>query len=254
MPYKGAYVKMEMALLSFRSSLLSGIILSISLTRFFRLKKHLPQSVDSLVLDRSVSEEMAKAYRDELRILEVRLEALRSLVERLRDSHERGLITNDEFNALSKRHEEEIRQLSHHLVGRRLVVELFELEEIREKIANAFSKKISELNETIMMVRRKLGFDQVLSQQKIEVPLLKPNEIPLAPSAPSPSNTETIASSRTREHVSIPKELSKDEEHTTKPKLDTAKKEEEIEDELSRIRADVESLLQELEQMEKNRD
>jgi len=254
---------MDAVLLQFRLSLLSGIILLISIVRFFRSKKQLSSSHTPIVLDRSVSEKMAKAYRDELRILEVKIEALKSMVERLRDYHERGLINDDEFNALSKKHAEEIDQLSHLLVGKRLVVELFELEEIREKIVDTFLKKISDLNETILMIRRKLKFDQVLSQQKIEVPFIKPNEPSTSSSVSVPSTTtfETIISDRPQEPVPIseelPKEIVKDGAQVTRQpkKFDTKeKKEENIEDELSRIRADVESLLQELEQMEKNRD
>ncbi|MEM2885212.1 MAG: hypothetical protein QXF24_03885, partial [Thermoproteota archaeon] len=85
--------------------LFPGLVLSISIARFFGGRRRHPLPLD-LVLDRSVSVETAKARRDEIRVLEVKIEALRSMVERLRHSHGQGLINDDEFDELSRRHEE----------------------------------------------------------------------------------------------------------------------------------------------------
>jgi vacuolar-type H+-ATPase subunit I/STV1 len=103
------------------------------------------------------SEERARALQEELRVLTVRLEALASLVQKLRTSHDQGLITDEEFNSLAAKHMDDIAQLEQEAIRRRLIVELFELEEIEEKLASAFSAKIAELNETTSLIRRKLG-------------------------------------------------------------------------------------------------
>jgi hypothetical protein len=227
----------------------SAALLSISI---FKAKRRIKKTSDPLVLDRSVSEEMARAHRDELRILEVRIEALKSLVERLRHSHSQGLINDEEFEALSKKHAEEIRQLDRELIGKRLVVELFELEEIRERMAGAFAEKISELNETIMAIRRKLGFDQAVSRKMIDVPILPMQATEVHEKVQSPAEVITPIESR----VQKPAEISAIKEQPTKraSSIEEKPNEQGVEDELSRIREDVENLLQELEQMERNRD
>jgi len=227
----------------------SAALLSISI---FKAKRRIKKTSDPLVLDRSVSEEMARAHRDELRILEVRIEALKSLVERLRHSHSQGLINDEEFEALSKKHAEEIRQLDRELIGKRLVVELFELEEIRERMAGAFAEKISELNETIMAIRRKLGFDQAVSRKMIDVPILPMQAAEVHEKVQSPAEVITPIESR----VQKPAEISAIKEQPTKraSSIEEKPNEQGVEDELSRIREDVENLLQELEQMERNRD
>jgi hypothetical protein len=227
----------------------SAALLSISI---FKAKRRIKTTSDPLVLDRSVSEEMARARRDELRILEVRIEALKSLVERLRYSHSQGLINDEEFEALSKKHAEEIRQLDRELIGKRLVVELFELEEIRERMAGAFAEKISELNETIMAIRRKLGFDQAVSRKMIDVQILPMQATEVHEKVQSPAEVITPLESRVRK----PTDISVIKEQPTKRASSVEEKPNEhgVEDELSRIREDVENLLQELEQMERNRD
>jgi hypothetical protein len=136
-----------------------GFMLAISILGHRKPKAPPKPSSDSLVINKTISEEEARSRQDELRVLTVRLGALRSLIERLRASHEQGSITDGEFNALAQKHVDEMRQLEQDIVRRRLVVELFELEGIEEKLAKAFTTKINELNETILLIRSKLGVE-----------------------------------------------------------------------------------------------
>jgi hypothetical protein len=262
-----------------------GFLLAISILGHRKPKAPPKPSSDSLVINKTISEEKARSQQDELRVLTVRLGALRSLIGKLKASHEQGSITDGEFNALAQRHVDEMRQLEQDIIRRRLVVELFELERIEEKLAKAFTTKINELNETILLIRSKLGvevegleFTVVPPVQEAPMgagqasttsdqPRTTPTEVrapveadvhmapgATAPTSPHPSASKPITSSSAVE----PKPATPAE---SKPKPQPGKrdgdgdesKENNVEEELSRIKIDVEKLLDELEQMEQNR-
>jgi len=233
----------------------AGLLLAISI---FGSRKSRDSS-GSIVLRRTISEERARDLQEELRVITVRLEALTSLVHKLKASHDQGLITDEEFNSLAAKHMDEIDRLEQEAVRRRLVVELFELEEIAEKLARAFTAKIAELNETTSLIRRKLGLEQAEGGETVAMPALPTTQIQSAHlTANAPKETSVPPTADITPSESAPKAPDSIE---TKPPQKQAKradvegepKEREVEDELSRIRSDVEKLLEELEQMEQPR-
>lgn len=250
---------------------LAGYLLAISILGSRRSKD--PKG--PIVLKRTISEERARALQEELRVLTVRLEALTSLVQKLKASHDRGLITDEEFNSLAAKHMDDIAQLEQEAVRRRLVVELFELEEIEEKLARAFSAKITELNETTSMIRRKLGLEQAGGGKTFAMPTAMPaTQIQSAPSAANPPTktgvpqtlnaaqpvdaTQAISGAAPPPSEVAPKPPEPPETRPPQRQVKRAdgegkSNERDVEDELSRIRADVEKLLEELEQMEQPR-
>jgi len=196
-------------------------------------------------------------------VLTVRLEALASLVQKLRASHDQGLITDEEFNSLAAKHMDDIAKLEQEAVRRRLVVELFELEEIEEKLASAFSAKIAELNETTSLIRRKLGLQQAEGIEAIAAPTMSAAQIQSAPSAAAKTEAPRAADATRATAAPQPSEgpPKAPEAIEAKPPQKQVKRadgegkpdERDVEDELSRIRTDVEKLLEELEQMEQPR-
>jgi len=240
----------------------AGFLLAISILGSRKSK----DSRGSIVLKRTISEERARALQKELRVLTVRLEALASLVQKLRASHDQGLITDEEFNSLAAKHMDDIAQLEQEAVRRRLVVELFELEEIEEKLASAFSAKITELNETTSLIRRKLGLEQAEGGETVAMPTVTATQIQSAPSAANvPTKTvvpQTVDATQTVAAPPLSEGTPKAPESLeTKPPQKQVKRtdgegksnERDVEDELSQIRTDVEKLLEELEQMEQPR-
>jgi len=205
----------------------------------------------------------------------VRLEALTSLVQKLRASHGQGLITDEEFNSLAAKHMDEIDRLEQEAVRRRLVVELFELEEIEEKLARAFTAKIAELNETTSLIRRKLGLEGAEGGEAVAMPIPPAIEMQITPSAPTSTSdvptktgatrpvdvpqttdairTETAPRSENTPKATEPLEAKPPQKQAKKGDGEGESKERDVEDELSRIRTDVEKLLEELEQMEQPR-
>jgi len=204
-------------------------------------------------------------------VITVRLEALISLVQKLKASHDQGLITDEEFNSLAAKHMDEIDQLEQEAVRRRLVVELFELEDIEEKLARAFSAKIAELNETTSLIRRKLGLEGAEVGEAVAMPIPPAAQVVSAPSAsastsaadasPKTGAPQPVGASQTTDAIRTESTTRAPESLETKPQQKQAKKgdgegeskERDVEDELSRIRTDVEKLLEELEQMEQPR-
>jgi len=196
-------------------------------------------------------------------VLTVRLEALASLVQKLRASHDQGLISDEEFNSLATKHMDDIAQLEQEAVRRRLVVELFELEEIEEKLASAFSAKIAELNETTSLIRRKLGLQEPEGVEAIAAPTMSAAQIQSTPSAARKAEAPRAADATQATAAPPPSEGPPKAPETieAKPPQKQVKRadgegksdERDVEDELSRIRTDVEKLLEELEQMEQPR-
>lgn len=250
---------------------IAGLVLAISILGSRKSKDSIRATSNPTVLDRTVSEETARALQEELRVLTVRLESLGSLVQKLKASHEQGYITDEEFKSLAAKHMDDISQLEQEIVRRRLVIELFELEEIEGKLARAFTTKIAELNDTIRLIRRKLGLEQTEGGETISMPTLPATQIQSAPStvnAPTktavPQTADTTRTADTTPTESAPKAP---ESIEIKPSQKPSKratggqetkeaaegdetKERDVEEELSRIRTDVEKLLDELEQME----
>jgi len=200
-------------------------------------------------------------------VITVRLEALISLVQKLKASHDQGLITDEEFNSLAAKHMDEIDQLEQEAVRRRLVVELFELEDIEEKLARAFSAKIAELNETTSLIRRKLGLEGAEGGEVVAMPIPPASQIVSTPStstadaSPKTGAPQPVGVSQTTDAIRTGSTTKAPESLETKPPQKQAKKGDgegeskgrDVEDELSRIRTDVEKLLEELEQMEQPR-
>lgn len=247
---------------------IAGLVLAISILGSRKSKDSIRATSNPTVLDRTVSEETARALQEELRVLTVRLESLGSLVQKLKASHEQGYITDEEFKSLAAKHMDDISQLEQEIVRRRLVIELFELEEIEGKLARAFTTKIAELNDTIRLIRRKLGLEQTEGGETISMPTLPATQIQSAPSTVNaPTKTAVPRTADTAPTESAPKAP---ESIETKPSQKPSKratggqetkeaaegdetKERDVEEELSRIRTDVEKLLDELEQMEQPR-
>ena len=166
------------------------------------------------------------------------------------------------------KHPDEISQLEQEIVKRRLVIELFELEEIEGKLAGAFATKIAELNETIRLLRKRLGLGRGEGGERGAMPTVPPiagaregstalpsshgppASAPLTAEAPPPvSATPTPLepkSTRPAKRVTGAQEAKDGTEGEEA-------KEQDVEEELSRIRTDVEKLLDELEQMEQPR-
>jgi hypothetical protein len=235
----------------------AGLLLAISILGSRKSKD--PALFPSIptALDRTVSEDTARALQEELRLLMVRLEAIGSLVRNLKASHDQGHITDEEFKSLAAKHTDEISQLEQEIVRRRLVIELFELEEIEGKLARAFAMKIAELNETILLLRKKLGMRTegggMAMDNAREGVIVPPSSQGSA--AASPPMTASSPPPSTLPTPTEPKATKPSKKVTSGQDLADAAggegtEERDVEEELSRIRTDVEKLLDELEQME----
>ncbi len=124
-------------------------------------------TVSSSDLDRS---------KREMRTVMVERDLLSSALMKLYEAESEGRITREEREAISKRYSEQIKGLQSKLEDVELVVEVGELEGLRNELMNLFEQKVQNIESRLEVARQKLG---VTAQ-------------PEAPKAPSEPKKERV--------------------------------------------------------------
>jgi hypothetical protein len=171
----------------------------------------------------SVSSERMKAASEELRTLKLEREILSDAIRRLYEAQAEGRITLEEREQLAEEYKEKMRKVKDALTENESVVALHELESMQEDLAKLFDDRFGELNVKIETLRSKIG--------------LQPEEIPitvLPQIQEDEKTTPTTEKTRKRKPRKTPQ----------KPRKTAA------EERIEKIRAEVERVLDRLEQME----
>jgi len=106
------------------------------------------ESVSSAELDRS---------KREMRTIMVERDLLSSALMKLYEAENEGRITKDEREMISKRYAEQIRELQTKLKDVELVVEVGQLESLRNELVTLFEEKIQNIEGRLDMAKQKLG-------------------------------------------------------------------------------------------------
>lgn len=173
-----------------------------------------------LRFERSVGAEEVRRAESELRVLSVEREALGEVLTRIFEAAASGKITSEERDKLVAKYKEQISRLDSSIQHSERIISLHKLEEARAELIKMFQTKFVEINSKIEDIRRKLGLE---AKAKVEVPL--------APSPPPPR--ETKPQPPRREAPSEP-----------------VKRRSKADEELERLREDLQKELEKLEQME----
>lgn len=173
---------------------------------------------------RSISLDDAKEAREELRTLSLEREILSDAIRHLYEAHAEGKITEEERERLAKSYKSRMMKVKEAIAENESIVALHELEAMQEDLIKLFDERFDELNTKIETLRSRVG----LETKEIVVPTPIPTQIEAEP----------------LEKTSRRKTKKKTSRKPHKPRKTAA------EERIEKIRAEVEKVLDRLEQME----
>ena len=176
-------------------------------------------------VQRSISLGDAKEANEELRILSLEREILSDAIRHLYEAHAEGKITEEERERLAKRYKSRMMNVKEAIAGSESVVALHELEAMQEDLISLFDDRFDELNAKIEALRSRVGLETEES--------IIPTPIPLQIEA-EPLEKAFARKAKKKKTSRKPQ----------KPRKTAA------EERIEKIRAEVEKVLDRLEQME----
>lgn len=184
-------------------------------------------------VEKSVSPDDAKEARDELRTLGLEREILSDSIRRLYEAHAEGKITEEEREMLGKRYKSRMMAVKDAIDEDESVVALHELEAMQEDLIKLFDERFDELNAKIETLRSRIGVETKAAITPTPIPA----SIPTQMEAEEPTGKEPERKVKRRVLRKPPQ----------KPGKTVA------EEKVEKIRAEVEKVLDRLEQMEADR-
>jgi len=214
---------------------------------------------------RSVSAKAARDAEEELRLLAVTRDVLLSAMTMVRRAHAEKRITDKELETLTRKHSEDLQRFNEEITRRELLVKLYELEGVRERITGVLVKKVEELSQTIDQIRSSLGVEPrfgeptttpiPLGQPTVEAERVYAPKQLEAPGNPGPAEGEpgpTEEAAKAKEPGAGHRPAEKSTPATRIGRgASGGESASRIEDEISRIKASVARTLRELEEMER---
>jgi len=177
-------------------------------------------------VEKSVSPDDAKEASYELRTLGLEREILSDAIRRLYEAHAEGKITEEEREQLGKRYKSRMMSVKDAIAENESVVALHELEAMQEDLIKLFDERFDDLNVKIENLRSRIGLETKET--------IIPTPIPTQMEAEEPREKETSRKTRRKTTKKQPKKTGKTV----------------AEERIEKIRADVEKVLDRLEQME----
>ncbi len=177
-------------------------------------------------VQKSISLNDAKDARNELRTLGLEREILSDAIRRLYEAHAEGKITEEEREQLAKRYKSRMMTIKGAMEENESLVALHELEAMQEDLTKLFDERFGELNSKIEALRSRIGLE---------------TEEAIAPTTiPIPTQMEEGPQKKKRQ-----KKKKKRTSRKPRKSRKTA-----AEERIEKIRAEVEKVLDRLEQME----
>lgn len=170
-----------------------------------------------LTVKHSITTIEVKRSRDELRLLELEREIVSYAIRRLYEAEAEGKISEGERNRLASEYRDRMTRIKDTISRSGSIVALHELETMQNDFLKSFSEHFSNLNQKIEDLRSRLEIKQVE-----EVPASLLSHQPTA--APKPGKEE--------------------------PSLPPTTQKTEVEERIDKIRAEIEKVLERLEQIE----
>jgi hypothetical protein len=184
------------------------------------LKEEAPFEMPAILrFERSVGAEEIKRAESELRVLGVEREALGEVLTRIFEAAASGRITSEERDKLVSKYKEQLSRLDSTIQHSERLISLHKLEEARAELIKMFQTKFVEINSKIEDIRRKLGLEVKAA-----------TEVELAPTPPPP-----------KKEVKPP---------PPKKAAEPVRRRSKADEELERLREDLQKELEKLEQME----
>jgi hypothetical protein len=132
-------------------------------------------------VQRSVSLEDAKEAREELRTLSLEREILSDAIRRLYEAHAEGKITEEERERLAKRYKSRMMKVKEAIAENESVVALHELEAMQEDLIKLFDERFDELNAKIETLRSRVGLETKETIVPTPIPQIEAQPLEKAP-------------------------------------------------------------------------
>jgi hypothetical protein len=181
-------------------------------------------------VQKSVSSDDATEASYELRTLGLEREILSDAIRRLYEAHAEGKITEEEREQLGKRYKSRMMSVKDAIAENESVVALHELEAMQEDLIKLFDERFDDLNVKIENLRSRIG----LETKETIIPTQIPTPVPTQMEAEEPREKETSRKTRRKTTKKQPKKTGKTIG----------------EERIEKIKAEVEKVLDRLEQME----
>lgn len=135
----------------------NGVALSLSSLAFWKRKTDPSEESEANQsangrggqVSRLIDQKNVLAARDELKLLEVERQILGLALTTIFESQTKGLLSQKERDYLLGKYKTELKRLEEKITDKQRIVDLFELEESREKLAEAFRQKLAEIDAKI---------------------------------------------------------------------------------------------------------
>ena len=141
-----------------------GVAAGIIVDRFVFYSKAKPENVvvaraapGSRPTETTVTTADLERSRREMRTIMVERDLLSSAMMKLYEAETEGKITQDEREMISKRYSDQIRDLQSKLKDVELIVEVGELESLRNELISLFDGKIQNIEARLEVARQRLG-------------------------------------------------------------------------------------------------
>ncbi len=181
---------------------------------------------------RSITVEDAKEAREELRTLGLEREILSDAIRHLYEAHAEGKITEEEREHLAKRYKSRMMKVKDAIGESESVVALHELEAMQDDLIKLFDQRFDDLNTKIESLRTRIGLEAREAIVPTPIPMTIPTQM-----------EGTVEEGPEKESL---KRVKKKPARKPSQRAGRTVAEERIE----RIKAEVEKVLDRLEQME----
>jgi hypothetical protein len=219
-----------------------AVLIILYSTRLRKHNKEPPEAVPSELeaterwryrLQHSVTVEDAKEAREELRTLSLEREILSDAIRHLYEAHAEGKITEEERENLAKRYKSRMMKVKDAINESESVVALHELEAMQEDLIKLFDQRFDDLNTKIESLRTRIGLEARETIVPTPIPIAIPTQIEEEEEAEAPE-TEQVKRTKKKPPRRPPQKAGRTV----------------AEERIERIKAEVEKVLDRLEQME----
>ena len=157
-----------------------GVVAGVVVDRFVFHPKAKPERVTvvraepgSMPTQTSVTTAELERSRREMRTIMVERDLLSSAMMKLYEAETEGRITQEEREMISKRYSDQIKDLQSKLKDVELIVEVGELEGLRNDLVNLFDQKIQNIDARLEVARQRLGPAAPAPQKKEAAPAVE---------------------------------------------------------------------------------
>jgi hypothetical protein len=174
-----------------------GLGLGISSLYIAGYRRAQRASITPSPVARSITEIQLQRAKQEYRAIMLEREALAAAVTRFYEAEAAGEITAEERASLVRKYEEELKTIDAKLSNLELLIEVGEMERLREEVVKLFQEKFKQIEERMAQAKMKLGVTgPVRISETPTVEVLKPK---VEEKGPVKRRVESKAEERSRQ-------------------------------------------------------